>query len=155
MAPKPIKLSAMDRDDLGVISACLQDALTRTAEMTYLPREKRFVCTLNRFMWEAEDETRVDGKLHHRIRSGVHFNGVSAARLKDIRQEAGDDLLELLAIECEGDGDGASDVVITLVLAGGGLIRLEADCIDCALTDMGSPWTTTNRPSHQLEEDLT
>lgn len=152
MTPKPLKLLAIDGPSLEVISACLQDALTRLTDMTYLPRERRFVATFNRFMWEAEkDGPENPGKLRHRIRTGVHFDGVMGAQVRDIIQEDEGGFLELLAIESEGGGEN-EDFAITLVMAGGGRIKLRAECIDCVLTDMDEPWTTTNKPDHGLDE---
>ena len=37
MASDLLRLKAEDLDDLEVVSTCLQDALTRVADMTYLP----------------------------------------------------------------------------------------------------------------------
>ena len=46
-----LKLIALDAEDLGVISAHLQDAVLRVGDMVYLPNEKRFVALANRFDW--------------------------------------------------------------------------------------------------------
>ena len=46
-----LKLIALDAEDLGVISAHLQDAVLRVGDMVYLPNEKRFVAMANRFDW--------------------------------------------------------------------------------------------------------
>ena len=43
-----LKLIALDAEDLGVISAHLQDATFRVADITYIPRENRFVGLNNR-----------------------------------------------------------------------------------------------------------
>lgn len=156
---KPLKLTAMDAEDLGVVAACLQDGLTRLAEMTYLPRERRFAAVFNRFMWETLDDEgagRIDGALYHRVSSGIHFNGVLATRLQGIQRDAPEAFLELLTISsaaAEGAAEGAVDQTITLVFAGGGQIRLEVECIDCALSDMGAPWTTQNLPEHETADD--
>jgi hypothetical protein len=156
---KPLKLTAMDAAELRLVAACLQDGLTRLAEMTYLPSKHRFVAVFNRFMWERLDDGKsqpLDGRLYHRVSSGVHFNGVLAARLQGIQQDAKDPFLELLTITCDGADDaedGARDQTITLVFAGGGHIRLEVECIDCTLSDMGAPWTTRNLPRHETTDD--
>ena len=122
---EPLKLTAMDAAELRLVAACLQDGLTRLAEMTYLPSKHRFVAVFNRFMWERLDDGKsqpLDGRLYHRVSSGVHFNGVLAARLQGIQQDAKDPFLELLTITCDGADDaedGARDQTITLVFAGG------------------------------------
>jgi hypothetical protein len=51
-AMNPLKLIALDEEDLAVLSSLLQDAVVRVADMTYLPGQKRFAAVLNRFDWE-------------------------------------------------------------------------------------------------------
>ena len=51
-----LKLRARDPEDLGIISACLQDALVPLADMVFQRTEKRFVLVANRFMWERVPE---------------------------------------------------------------------------------------------------
>ena len=46
-----LKLIALDAEDLSVLSANLQDAVLRIADIAYLPREKRFAAIANRFDW--------------------------------------------------------------------------------------------------------
>jgi len=158
---KPLKLTARDVEDLRVIAACLQDGLTRMAEMTYLPRERRFAAVFNRFMWETLENDvggDADGTLYNRINSGIHFDNVMSAKLQGIQGDVAYAWLELLTIACdgsEGAEDGAVDQTITLVFAGGGRIQLEVECIDCTLSDMGAPWTTQNLPKHENPDDAT
>jgi hypothetical protein len=47
-----LKLRAEDDEDLGVISACLQDALIPLSDMEFLAAEMRFAFVANRFRWE-------------------------------------------------------------------------------------------------------
>src|SRR5438045_1205242 len=44
-----LKLSALDADDLSVISAAIQDSLVAVRDCVYFAGEKRFVLLLNRF----------------------------------------------------------------------------------------------------------
>lgn len=48
-----LKLIALDAEDLAVVSAHLQDAVLKVADMAYLPREKRFAMLVNRFDWAS------------------------------------------------------------------------------------------------------
>ena len=50
---EPLKLIALDKDDLEVISAHLQDAVVNVGDIVWLRGEKRVVLGLNRFDWEA------------------------------------------------------------------------------------------------------
>ncbi len=58
MATKPLKLIALDEDDLDVVSSHLQDAVVRVGEMAYVPSRKRFAAVLNRFDWEKATDRR-------------------------------------------------------------------------------------------------
>ena len=49
-----MRLMAKDAEDLGVIAACLQDALVPISEVQYLSGEQRFIMLLNRFRWERQ-----------------------------------------------------------------------------------------------------
>jgi hypothetical protein len=49
-----LKLSALDADDLSVISAAVQDSLVAVRDCAFFAAESRFVLLLNRFRWEAD-----------------------------------------------------------------------------------------------------
>jgi hypothetical protein len=48
---EPLKLIALDPEDLSIVSAHLQDAVLLVGDMVYQPRERRFVAIANRFDW--------------------------------------------------------------------------------------------------------
>jgi hypothetical protein len=142
---KPLRLVAADAEDLRVISACLQDAILKVGDLAYLPRERRFALVANRFLWEAPG---ADARgPFWRTRVGVHFNDVRAARQINLRAEAKDAVVEILAIDFAPGDDGAG--AITITLAGGGAIRLEVDAVNAELRDLTEPWRTRARPEHR------
>ena len=49
----PLKLIALDQDDIAIVSTHLQDAVVKVADIVWLPGEKRLVLGVNRFDWEA------------------------------------------------------------------------------------------------------
>ena len=157
-AGAPLRLRAEDHDDLAIIAACLQDAVIRIEEMSYLPARHRFAAVCSRFRWEREHRGARHG--HERIRCGIHFEGILAARVRGIAQGQGGPALELLTIRAEpladhgGDsGDsGDSGLHIELVFAGGATVRLEAEFIECHLSDLGDAWQTRSWPSHAIDE---
>jgi Protein of unknown function (DUF2948) len=51
----PLKLIALDDEDLGILSAHLQDAILRAGDIVYLARESRFALAARRFDWEGAD----------------------------------------------------------------------------------------------------
>ena len=42
---------------------------------------------------------------------------------------------------------------ITLVFSGGAALRLEVECLECELADLGPTWTAAARPAHTLDID--
>jgi hypothetical protein len=147
-----LRLEAQDADDLGVMAAVLQDAVTRLGEMSYSGRAHRFAAVFNRFRWEHEPGEGANrgspaNPDHQRVRAGLHFDGVLSAQISGLDPSNPDQILELLTIACEPRDGGAAS--ITLVFAGAGLVRLEAECIDCHLRDLGAPWPTPRVPSHE------
>jgi hypothetical protein len=143
----PLKLEAGDAGDLEVVSTCLQDALTRVGDMTYLPQERRFAVVFSRFVWESRDIA--PGAAGMRVRAGLHFDEVTNVTIQGIDQSDREGVLPLLAITAE---TGAAGARITLQFAGGGAVRLEAGAIAARLADMGAPWPTPSRPDHALED---
>lgn len=133
-----LRLRAEDADDLAVISACLQDAVTSREQMRWQPKERRFAMLLNRYRWERQGG--------ERIRAGLHFEGVEKVVTRDFDGVGPGQVLSLLAIASSARDEGRAR--ITLVFAGGPLVRLETECIDASLDDIGEGWTTPRHPDH-------
>ncbi len=134
-----LKLSALDVDDLGVISAAVQDSLVAVRDCAHFADEKRFVLLLNRFCWEADPgvETR-----YWRTHSALVFNEVTAVHHHKIPLDTPDRVLELLSLGAENDRS------VSLRFAGGRAIRLEIGRLACHLGDVGEPWPTPWKPAH-------
>ncbi|MBO6758312.1 MAG: DUF2948 family protein [Roseibium sp.] len=141
-----LKLAALDPEDLQVISAHAQDAVLTVGDIRYLPREKKAVFVMNRFVWDKEADRR--SKAHERRRSALAIAQVRAMKSTNIRQDLKGAVLELLAVTFE-PGDDPSGL-IHLEFAGGGSVMLDVECIEVQLTDLGAAWATPNKPSHDL-----
>ena len=141
-----LKLAALDEEDLAVLSAHVQDAVLKVADMAYLPKENRFVVVMNRFGWEQVAGRRRD---YQRRRAALTFDRVDAVKTSRIRRADGDAVLNLLAVEFSPSNPPAG--AITLVFAGGGAVRLDVECIEVRLADLGAAWATTAKPSHDLD----
>lgn len=142
-----LKLRAESADDLTVLSAVLQDAVTVVGDFAYRPRERRFAAMFNRYLWEEAVEDMVPSAEHcHRIRSGLHFDGVLKARVQGFSLRTGKKALELLALHFVPGTDGGGS--ITLLFAGGSAVRLDVECIDGYLSDIGQPWKAGCKPCH-------
>ncbi|WP_127144847.1 DUF2948 family protein [Pelagibacterium montanilacus] len=140
-----LKLLALDTEDLEVISAHVQDAVVRVGDMGYAKSDKRFVLLMNRYAWEAGHA----GGRGHRTRAGLHFDFVNGARSEGIDLNAKDGVLELLAISFEVTAEPAGEVL--LAFAGGGTVRLEVECLEARLRDLGGAWAARGEPRHELD----
>jgi Protein of unknown function (DUF2948) len=131
MAPQ-LKLIALDADDLAVISAHVQDARVAPADIIWRQAEKRLVIGMNRLDWEQmlSGDTRP-----HRLIAALRFDRVLACKSRNIDLSAPESTLELVGIEFhEHKAPGGSAL---LMFTEGGAIRLDVECLECELTDLG------------------
>ncbi len=149
-----LKLIALDAEDLKVVSAHLQDAVLKVADMAFVPSERRFAAILNRFDWTT---TLPGGKRRVPVRrqTALRFERVLGAQVSGIDLKAGQEVLELLALQFEPtpateDPQGH----LTLVFAGGGAVRLHVECIESELKDLGPAWQARAVPKHPDDENV-
>ncbi|MBB3808294.1 DUF2948 family protein [Pseudochelatococcus contaminans] len=141
-----LRLLALDEHDLDVISAHLQDAFVRRADLHYFPAERRFVLAAQRFDWERDAKAAPQRRL-----TALHFEQVRAVRHRHLGQ-APDALHTLLAIYFV-ENEKPSGAIL-LEFAGGAAILLDVECVEAQLKDLGPVWNVEARPSHgQVEGD--
>ena len=143
----PLKLIALDKDDIEIVSAHLQDAVVKVGDIVWLPAEKRLVLGLNRFDWEACGEA---SPCYQRRRTALRFERVLAFRCRNVSPAAKDTVLNLLAVEYAEDDPPSGTV--TLIFSGGAALRLEVECLECELADLGPTWTAAARPAHAIDQ---
>jgi len=137
-----LTLGAEDAADLEVISARLQDAVAQVKDLVYLPKRRRFAALFNRFQWEA-------GRDDLRVRSGLHFDGVLAVKSHNLKRGAGEAVVSLLAIKFTPKAPDDPAGTVELIFSGGGALKLEVECIDAGLADVGGVWAARGRPAHE------
>lgn len=144
-----LKLIALDTEDLNVVSAHLQDAVLRVADMAYLPRERRFAVVLNRFDWEgAVAAGHGEKQTLARRRCGLRFERVLGAKVAGLDLKDTTAALALLAIVFDPhDPEGVAGDV-TLTFSGGAAIRLSVECVEAELKDLGAAWAAHRAPHH-------
>jgi hypothetical protein len=140
-----LKLTALDADDLAVISAQMQDAIIRAGDIKYLRRASKLVIVANRFAWDEAGAGLQ--RSHHRRRTGLQFARVQKVRAHHILQDDPDAILSLLAIGFETDDEPSGR--IRLEFSGGGVLEITVECIEAALEDLGPVWETPHMPSHE------
>jgi len=140
-----LKLVALDTDDLEIVSAHLQDAVMSVGDVKWRPAEKRLVIGLARFDWEGAQTGRPDYK---RRSTALRFDRVNCFKCRNVDCSDKKAMLNLLAVSFE-ETDGPAGAV-TLTFSGGAALRLEVECLECELADLGPIWTTTCCPAHDV-----
>jgi hypothetical protein len=150
--PDELKLVALDKDDIEVVSAHVQDAVVRVADILWQSREHRFVMALNRFDWMSAVEVNANPKIqdtrpdYRRCRTALRFERVLGCKCRNLDQSKRDLRLNLLAVEfIEGDTPAG---VVTLTFSGGGVIRLDVECLEAELADLGEVTAAALCPDH-------
>ena len=143
-----LKLMALDKEDLSIVSAYMQDAVFKTADLEYSAADRRFLIVGNRFVWEDAGGRR--RRSFERRRAALHFNRVDAVRSRGIARN-GDDVLSLLTVNFV-PGDAAPAGRIELIFSGDAAVELEVECVEAQLSDLGAAWQTGFRPNHPLSD---
>src|ERR1700728_2158317 len=142
-----LKLVALDQDDIEIVSAHVQDARVKIADVLWQPRERRFVMALNRFDWmNASDTKGAKSSDYRRCRTALRFERVTACQCRNLDPSDKEALLNLLAVEfAERDPPSGR---VTLTFSGGGLIRLDVECLEAELVDLGEVYAAALCPDH-------
>lgn len=135
---KPLKLVALDAEDLTVISALVQDAVFPATEMTWQPKRRRFALLLNRFRWEDVEKAARGRRPVERVQSVLAVSDVEKVQSQGVDRGDKDFVLSLLSISFEPGEDGTGRVILTL--AGDGAIALEVEALDVVLQDVTRPY---------------
>ena len=145
---RPLKLWAVDPDDLAVIATLAQDAVFPANEMTWRPKARQFALLLNRFRWEDRDAAEQRGRPVERVQSVLAFGDVLKVQSQGVEKGDKDLVMSLLSLSFEPGEDGTGRVILTL--AGDGAIALDVETLDVKLQDVTRPYLAPSRhaPSH-------
>jgi hypothetical protein len=128
-----LKLIALDADDLAVISAHVQDARVRISDIIWRPAEKRLVIGMSRLDWE---QTLAGETTQRRLTAALRFDRVLGCKSRNIDLAASGTVLDLIGIEFNpGEAPGGSAL---LLFGRGEVLRLDVECLECGLTDLGT-----------------
>src|SRR5215472_12889018 len=125
-----LKLIALDREGLGVISAHVQNTCVKRTEMTWLPRQRRFVVAGMRYDWVGAKTGPAE-----RVASVLRFDRVLKVSHLGLRHVDPEATLNLLAVTFERTDPPAG--IVILAFADGALVRLEVECVEVELRDIG------------------
>lgn len=139
MNHSPLFVRATTPVDLPLISGFIQDAMFPIMDTQYIPSDTIFVMVLNRFVWERENPPLL------RTHTILHFDNVLgvASQHLDISAQRVYTILSIIPVLAPDN-----TVYLHLSLAGGETIRLHVRTVDIVIKDVGIPWHTLRKPSH-------
>lgn len=131
-ATEQLRLVALDPEDLAVVSAHVQDARIQASDIVWRQDEKRLVVGMSRLDWE---QTLSGGTAPRRLLAALRFDRVLACKSRNIDLEAPGQVLELVGIEFHATEPPGGSAL--LLFSHGGALRLDVECLECELTDLG------------------
>lgn len=141
-AARPLRLVAMDGDDLQVLSALCQDAVFPSTEMQWQRSRARFGILLNRFRWEDVPFAQRGGRKPERVQSVLAVENVERVASQGVPRGDADTILSVLSVTFEPDEAGGGAVLLTL--AGDGALRLQVSALEVALRDVTKPYAAVS-----------
>lgn len=134
-----LKLLAEDADDLKIVSAALQDAVGKIGDIHWEPARRQLTIAFNRYRWETDRA--------ERVRSAVQVGSALSVQARCLRRDRKEAVIELLAMTFEpGEAPGGA---IRFEFAGGGDLKVEVECVDVVLADLGTAWPARRTPRHE------
>ena len=119
------KIIAKSTDDLQFISACCYKAKVKISDIKYLPKNKIFIISLERYNRETEEKK-------NKINSIIKFEFIESTKSKKIDQNDQGSILELLAIDIFKKN---LKYEIVLLFSDNKIINLNAEVIEITLED--------------------
>jgi hypothetical protein len=140
--PVNLKLHALEREGLEVISAHIQDACVRREDMTYLPKQNRFVLGALRYDWIGAKHG-----LDERVAAILRFDRVLRVAQIGLKS-APEQVRNLLGVTFEKT-DPPSGMVF-LNFGDGSIVRLDVECLEAELADIGPRKAACDCEGHTL-----
>lgn len=144
----PLRLKALDAEDLAVIAALAQDAVFPAAEMRWDRKARRFALFLNRFRWEDASNATARKRSFERVQAVLAFEDVTRVQTQGVDKSDPDVVFSVLSVAFQPGEDGGGRVELTL--AGDGVIALEVEALEVVLQDVTRPYVAPSgkAPTH-------
>ena len=136
----PIKLKAVDDQDLQVFSQCLYQAIVVSSEINYDRIAKQFAMAIERFTWEHAGE---ESHLLMQVLSILVVNNVEKMDMKKIFKKH--KIKSILSIS-------HVDNNILIMLNEEEVITLKVKKCSCLLEDIGKPFLPATIPAYSKNE---
>jgi len=128
--PYLLKLYALDREGLAVVSAHAQDMCVKRDEMAYQPKQRRFALGGMRYDWAGAKHDREE-----RVGSVLRFDRVLHVSHVGLKEHEPHEVLNLLGVTFEKTEPPSG--MVFLAFADGAVVRLEVECLEVELCDVG------------------
>jgi hypothetical protein len=145
---RPLRLKALEPEDVPVIAALVQDAVFPATEMTWDRKKRRFAILLNRFRWEDKPSAERRGRDFERVQSVLAIEDVQTVQSQGLDLSDKDTVLSLLTLSFSPGEDASGRLELTL--AGDGAIALNVEALEVTLRDVTRPYVAPSRkaPGH-------
>ena len=121
------KIIAKSTNDLQFISACCHQAKVKVSDMKYLPKNKIFIMSLERYNIERETEEKKS-----KINSIIKFEFVDSVKSKNVNQNDLNLVLELFTIDLLKNKE---NYEINLIFSNNAYITLSTEIVEATLED--------------------
>jgi hypothetical protein len=138
-----LKLHALDREGLQVVSAHLQDVCVKRGDMIFLAKHKRFALSGMRYDWVSAEHG-----VEERVGSLLCFYRVLKVAHLGLNDHGPEDVMNLLGVTFEKTE--APSGMVFLTFADGSIVRLEVECLEVELRDVGPRTTACECAGHAL-----
>lgn len=144
----PLRLKAMDLEDLAVIATLVQDAVFPITEMKWDRKARRFAILLNRFRWEDKSLAERRGRDFERVQSVLAIEDAMHVATQGVDRSDTDTVLSIMTMTFVSGEDGTGRIEITL--AGDGAIAIGVEALEITLRDVTRPYVAPSRraPDH-------
>ena len=119
------KIIAKDSQGLQLISACCAGAKVKISEIKYLPKNKIFLLSLERFIKEADND-------NLKINSICKFEFIDSVKSKNVNQNDLNLVLELFTIDLLKNKE---NYEINLIFSNNTYITLSTEIVEATLED--------------------
>ena len=145
---RPLRLKALDSDDLAVMSSLTQDGVFPASEMRWDRKARRFALLLNRFRWEDVPNAKIGKRSVERVQSVLSIEDVMSVKSQGVQAGDADTIMSLLSVSFEPSTDGMGSVLLTL--SGDGAIAIEVEALEIMLADVTRPYIAPSKsvPQH-------
>ncbi|NRA87039.1 MAG: DUF2948 family protein [Rhizobiales bacterium] len=139
-----LKLVGMDAEDLEVISSHIQDAILFVRDIDYSTQSHQLNLAINRPHNESYDGTNRVTRSH----AGLVFSHIDKMQVQNINKGNAEQILSLLNIEFNMREEPAGTVQLNF--ADNVTIKLDVNCLEVHLADIGEEWVSDVKSNHNL-----